>query len=110
LARAKPCASEPFSTGCRSGGKWPGTAAEATLWVSPLVCTNAAQQMLVPGLLAEFASLRAPIEPLPEPRPQPDPFQTARVELVRAGDEAADGCRRGRAVRDRDGSDRHRVW
>ncbi|CAL77011.1 hypothetical protein; putative membrane protein [Bradyrhizobium sp. ORS 278] len=50
-------------------GTKPRTAQEATRWLAPLVCTNAAQQAVLPLLLAEFESLfiPAPVPPAPLP-------------------------------------------
>ena len=54
----------------RSGRK-PRTPEEAMMWLSPVICTTAAQQALLPRIMSEFASLHLPVERVPEPAPAP---------------------------------------
>lgn len=69
----------------------PRTPEEANIWLSPLVCTSAAQQALLPRMLSEYASLHTPIDtppppppvlPAPEPPPEAWLIQILKRPLV----------------------------
>jgi hypothetical protein len=55
------------------------TIGEATNWLGPLICSTPAQQLLLPALLTEYASLQSHDDVTPVPDPVPKPAELPEV-------------------------------